>query len=155
MTPREVVTRAVEFRRPAGLPIRGCGEVSNVTGVSHKPVKPPEAGDDPDVDQWLCRWGHTEPPNMGQVKGHPLEDLSRMDEFPWPAGATGYTRSAREPAETPSQPAWTPTAGCCVRRPRPGWSRPTPAGSRFHGHRRSISALDTPRALSYTPGRHE
>ena len=26
----------------------------------------------PTVDQWLRRWGHTDVPNMGQVKGHPL-----------------------------------------------------------------------------------
>ncbi|GAG44191.1 unnamed protein product, partial [marine sediment metagenome] len=52
MTPREVVTRAVEFRRPARLPIHGYGDASDVIGVAHRELKPPEAGDDPSVDQW-------------------------------------------------------------------------------------------------------
>ncbi len=86
MTPREVVTRAIEFRGPARLPIRGYGDASDVIGVACKLIEPPQARDDPDVDQWLCRWGHTGVPNMGQVKGHPLEDLSRMSAFPWPDG---------------------------------------------------------------------
>jgi len=86
MIAREVVTRAVEFRHPPRLPVSGYGAVSDVTWIAYDQIRPPEAGDDPAVDQWLCRWGHTDVPNMGQVKGHPLEDLSRMDEFPWPDG---------------------------------------------------------------------
>ena len=84
MKPREVITRAVEFRRPPRLAICGFGELSDCTGVGPKEVRPPEAQDDPALDQWLCRWGKTEVQNMGQVKGHPLEDLDRMNEFPWP-----------------------------------------------------------------------
>ena len=86
MTPREVVTRAVEFRRPGRLPVRGYGEASDFTGVGYERIKPPQAGDDPLVDQWLCRWGKTDQPNMGQVKGHPLDDLAGMKDFPWPDG---------------------------------------------------------------------
>ena len=86
MIPREIVTRAVEFRRPARLPINGYGDLSDITGVWCEQVIPPEAAGDPNVDQWLCRWGKTDMPNMGQVKGHPLEDLSRMNQFPWPDG---------------------------------------------------------------------
>ena len=41
MTPREVVCRAIEFRHPPRLPINGYGEVSDVIGVPHEPVKPP------------------------------------------------------------------------------------------------------------------
>ncbi|HUU09790.1 MAG TPA: uroporphyrinogen decarboxylase family protein [Phycisphaerae bacterium] len=86
MTPREVVTRAIEFRRPPRLPVNGYGEASDVTWVPHDEVKPAEAEGRPDVDQWLCRWGKTDAPNMGQVKGHPLEDLAGLDAFPWPDG---------------------------------------------------------------------
>ena len=86
MTPREVVERAIEFRRPPRLPITGYGEVSDVTGVGYDQIKPPEAQDDELVDQWLCRWEKTDQPNMGQVKGHPLEDLAAMKDFPWPDG---------------------------------------------------------------------
>jgi len=86
MTPREVVTRAVEFQNPQRLPINGYGEASDVVAIAADQVRPHEAGDDPNVDQWLCRWAHTGEPNMGQVKGHPLEDLARMSSFPWPDG---------------------------------------------------------------------
>jgi hypothetical protein len=84
MIPRETVTRAIEFTRPERLPINGYGDASDVVCVPHDEVKPPSAAGDPSVDQWLCRWGKTDAPNMGQVKGHPLEDLSRMNNFPWP-----------------------------------------------------------------------
>jgi len=86
MTPREVVTRAVEFRRPDRLPINGYGDASDVTGIGYDEIKPPQAAADPLLDQWLCRWARTDNPNMGQVKGHPLEDLGRMNDFPWPDG---------------------------------------------------------------------
>ncbi|MBE3100261.1 MAG: hypothetical protein IMZ44_24330 [Planctomycetes bacterium] len=86
MTPREVVTDAIEFRRPPRLPVNGYGAASDVVGVPHDEVKPPAAAD-PLVDQWLCRWGKTDAPNMGQVKGHPLEDLAGMKDFPWPDAA--------------------------------------------------------------------
>ena len=87
MTSREVVKRAIEFNHPERLPINGySGEISDVIGVGRRDIKPPEAESDPNVDQWLCRWGHTDVPNMGQVKGHPLEDLSLMKGFPFPDG---------------------------------------------------------------------
>ena len=86
MTSREVVKRAIEFKRPERLPIGGYGAISDIIGVGRKDIKPPQAENDPTVDQWLCRWEHTDVPNMGQVKGHPLEDLSKMDDFPWPDG---------------------------------------------------------------------
>ena len=86
MTPRDVVARAVEFRRPARLPIRGYGEASDCVGLGCDEIKPPEAAGDDALDQWLCRWAKTDTPNMGQVKGHPLEDLAGMAEFPWPDG---------------------------------------------------------------------
>ncbi len=86
MTPREVVTRAIEFRTPERLPISGYGAASDVTWVGYEQIKPPQAQDDPLTDQWLCRWGKTHLANMGQVKGHPLEDLAEMKDFPWPNG---------------------------------------------------------------------
>lgn len=84
MKPREVVQRAIEFRKPPRLPVSGYGELSDITGVGYEQIVPPEAQGKQDVDQWLCRWGYTEMANMGQVKGHPLEDLSKMNSFPWP-----------------------------------------------------------------------
>jgi hypothetical protein len=87
MTPREIVIRAIEFRRPERLAVNGYGDASDVTWIAHDEVKPPQADGRQNVDQWLCRWGKTDAPNMGQVKGHPLEDLSGMASFPWPDGS--------------------------------------------------------------------
>jgi uroporphyrinogen-III decarboxylase len=45
------------------------------------------AGFDPGeelVDEWACRWETTDVPNMGQVKGHPLDDLRDVDKIPTP-----------------------------------------------------------------------
>ncbi|HUU59382.1 MAG TPA: uroporphyrinogen decarboxylase family protein [Phycisphaerae bacterium] len=86
MTPRENTTRTVEFRRPERLAVHGYGEASDSTWIGYDQIKPPAAETDETVDQWLCRWAKTDQPNMGQVKGHPLEDLSRMKDFPWPDG---------------------------------------------------------------------
>jgi hypothetical protein len=86
MTPREVVTRAIEFRKPERLPISGYGAASDVAWIGYELIKPPEAQGNDLVDQWLCRWEKTAQPNMGQVKGHPLEDLALMKGFPWPDG---------------------------------------------------------------------
>ncbi len=106
MTPREVVMRAIEFQQPERLPISGFGNISDVIGIGRKDIKPPEAADDPNVDQWLCRWGHTDVPNMGQVKGHPLDDLSKMKEFPWPDGndARRYEDMPRQLNDMESDP---------------------------------------------------
>jgi uroporphyrinogen-III decarboxylase len=106
MTPKEVVTRAIEFRKPDRLPIRGYGNLSDVIGVGYAMVKPEEAGNEPNVDQWLCRWDHTDMKNMGQVKGHPLEDLSNMRDFPWPDGddQRRYTNVHQQISDIESDP---------------------------------------------------
>ena len=82
MTPRENMKRALEFRRPERLPINGYGEHTDTWWIGAEQIKPPQAANDPNLDQWLCRWDHTDQPNMGQVKGHPLEDLSRHEGLP-------------------------------------------------------------------------
>ncbi len=106
MTPKEVVRRAIEFKRPERLPINGYGAISDVIGVGRRDIKPPQAEDDPTVDQWLCRWDHTDQPNMGQVKGHPLDDLSKIKDFPWPDGndPKRYEDMPRQLAEIEADP---------------------------------------------------
>ncbi len=86
MTPRENMKRAVEFRRPERLPVNGYGDLNDTVRIHPAEVKSWDEEKEPGLDQWRCRWEHTDTPNMGQVKGHPLEDLSKMDEFPWPDG---------------------------------------------------------------------
>ncbi len=84
MTPREIVKRAVEFRDPPRLAINGFGELSDCIWVFDEQIRPPEAEGKQFYDQWMCRWERSDEPNMGQIKGHPLEDLAKMDSFPWP-----------------------------------------------------------------------
>lgn len=106
MTPKEVVKRAIEFKRPERLPINGYGTISDVTWVGRKDIKPQQAENDPTVDQWLCKWQHTDQPNMGQVKGHPLGNLSKMKDFPWPDGndPRRYEDMPRQLAEIEANP---------------------------------------------------
>jgi len=87
MKPREVVTRAIEFRQPPRMPASGFEDDSDVVLVEYDFLRPPQAGDDESLDQWLCRWDHTDEDNIGQIKGHPLADLAAMKDFPWPDGA--------------------------------------------------------------------
>lgn len=93
--------RAIEFRRPQRLPVQGYGEENNDTAwISYREILPPQAEtyDGPGrLDQWLCHWDRTDQPNMGQVKGHPLEDLAGMRDYPWPDG--------RDPARYQNVPA--------------------------------------------------
>ncbi|MFB3891217.1 MAG: uroporphyrinogen decarboxylase family protein [Phycisphaerae bacterium] len=107
MIPREVVTRAIEFRRPERLPVNGFGDASDFTGLAADLIKPPQAQGDDSVDQWLCRWGKTNVPNMGQVKGHPLEDLPAMTDYPWPDGndQRRYVNVPQRMAELKAAPA--------------------------------------------------
>lgn len=34
--------------------------------------------------EWGCLWARSAMANMGQVKGHPLEDWAAFDGYPWP-----------------------------------------------------------------------
>lgn len=84
MTSHEVVKRAIHRLCPPRLPVRmeSLG-VSDTAGI---PVRAPEGWQPPEpgMDEWGCVWAHTSVRNMGQVKGHPLEDLSLLDSHPVP-----------------------------------------------------------------------
>jgi hypothetical protein len=75
MTPREIVRAAIDHQGPQRLPVfQGQIGVSDNFGV---PVG--STGNfgprSEQADEWGCVWGHTEVKNMGQVKGHPLEEI--------------------------------------------------------------------------------
>ncbi|MFQ6133442.1 MAG: uroporphyrinogen decarboxylase family protein [Armatimonadota bacterium] len=84
MTSREIVQRAIRLETPARLPVRfGIFGQDDCGGVPLKPA----AGWEPSCegeDEWGCVWAKTDVPNMGQVTGHPLEDLSGLDSHPMP-----------------------------------------------------------------------
>ena len=91
MLSKEIVQRAIHFQYPPRLPVMmDCFGVSDVSGV---PIKPPDSFQ-PAVegqDEWGCVWAHTDVKNMGQVKGHPLEDVGRLDKHRFP----DYTDDSR------------------------------------------------------------
>jgi hypothetical protein len=85
MTSREIVTRAIEFKRPPRLPfwqqavdfapsdVCGCWEMDRGRGGWFF--------DHPVADDWGCGWAKTEQKNMGQVVHHPLRDWSALAAY--------------------------------------------------------------------------
>jgi len=84
-SPKEVVRRAIEFTGPERLPVwfvaLGVSDIHyfkwNQIGVGDKSQRT-------SVDEWGCVWARSETANMGQVKGHPLEDWKALEAFAWP-----------------------------------------------------------------------
>ena len=82
MTSKEIVQRAIQGQRPARLPVvMGSLGVDDVAGV---PVGPPAGFVPSAVDEWGCTWAQTDLPNMGQVVGHPLENIGDLDRMSRP-----------------------------------------------------------------------
>ena len=84
MTSREIVRRALRFERPPRLPLDfGAFGRSDFAGlpVSGDPGFGPKTEGE---DEWGCVWEKTEQANMGQVKGHPLEDIRKLDAHRFP-----------------------------------------------------------------------
>ncbi len=83
MTSCEIVRRALRFERPPRLPVDfglfGCSDYAWLP-VSADPAFAAAEGQ----DEWGCIWKKTEQANMGQVKGHPLEDITKLDSHPFP-----------------------------------------------------------------------
>ncbi|MFP4494224.1 MAG: uroporphyrinogen decarboxylase family protein [Puniceicoccaceae bacterium] len=79
---RETVYKAIEFRRPERLPISGHGSASDTLLLmpDWPGGAPPEGG----ADEWGCIWSHTHAKNIGQVTGHPLENLKDLSRFHFP-----------------------------------------------------------------------
>jgi uroporphyrinogen decarboxylase len=92
MTSREVVSRAVHFGHPERLPVKfpslGLDDThhvaTNALGTGNHALRET-------LDEWGCRWTRSEVANMGQVRGHPLEDWTVESGYSWPdADEPGY-----------------------------------------------------------------
>ena len=86
MTSRELVERAVTFTGPERVP-RALPEPwgTDFFGIGPGPDpdwKPSAEGE----DEWGCVWAKLGEGDatMGQVKGHPLDDYAKLDDFPFP-----------------------------------------------------------------------
>lgn len=105
MTSRERVIAAIEFKGPDRLPHRHCYLPATIKqypdlGKLLKEFPSDFAGDDlPEassynasnlykagqwVDEWNCTWTVLKDGFLGQVTGHPLEDLDSLKEYCWP-----------------------------------------------------------------------
>lgn len=105
MTSRELVERAIEFRKPERLPfwqhvfadvpddVCDCWEMDRGRGGWFF--------DNPVADDWQCGWERTEKKNMGQVVHHPLRDWSALASYrpPNPRDPHYFDRLAGEIAQ--------------------------------------------------------
>ncbi|MGQ9632448.1 MAG: uroporphyrinogen decarboxylase family protein [bacterium] len=81
----EVVRRAIEFKSPDRLPVRfDALGVNDVHPVSTNAIGTGDHSKRQTYDEWGCLWVRSEVANMGQVKGHPLEDWDNIDKYSWP-----------------------------------------------------------------------
>jgi hypothetical protein len=85
MSSYEVVRRAIEFQKPDRLPVRFASlGLSDVVCIKWKQTGTGDHVYRRTLDEWGCLWTRSETENMGQVKGHPLEDWAALDHYRWP-----------------------------------------------------------------------
>ncbi len=79
-SPREIVQAAIRLQKPERLPVRmDCFGTNDTRWIPRKSAERTEDG--VPTDEWGCVWQHTDMHNMGQVKGHPLADVSELDRL--------------------------------------------------------------------------
>ncbi len=85
MSSYEVVRRAIEFDNPDRLPMRfsSLGQ-SDVQTVKWNQIGTGDHAYRETLDEWGCMWQRSEAKNMGQVKGHPLQNWAALDHYRWP-----------------------------------------------------------------------
>jgi hypothetical protein len=85
MNSREIVTRAIEFKTPERLPvIFPHFGMCDTHGVGWNQIGTGPRDRKQSLDEWDCLWVRSGIDNMGQVKGHPLEDWSALAHYRWP-----------------------------------------------------------------------
>jgi len=85
MTSYQVVKRAVHFEGPDRLPMRFASlGINDTHSVPTNAIGTGDHAQRETYDEWGCLWARSEMANMGQVKGHPLEDWSAIDAYRWP-----------------------------------------------------------------------
>jgi len=97
MISKEIVTRAIEFKKPPRLPFFLGGMWSDKLKAIIKNFPNDVCDtwemdrqvngwyfDNPTLDDWNCIWAKTDVENMGQVVGHPLQDWAKFDSYKMP-----------------------------------------------------------------------
>ena len=85
MSSYEVVRRAIEFETPDRLPLSfpSLG-LNDYHAVRWAQIGTGDRALRETMDEWGCTWERSEVANMGQVKGHPLDDWSALARYRWP-----------------------------------------------------------------------
>ena len=79
-SPREIVQAAIRLEGPERLPVRmDCFGANDTCWIPRKTAERSENG--VPTDEWGCAWAKTNMHNMGQVKGHPLADVSEHEKL--------------------------------------------------------------------------
>jgi uroporphyrinogen-III decarboxylase len=102
----EIVRRAVRFGTPERLPlVFDSMGVSDKRGVGPNFSSDRTSGDGTGADHFGCEWAKTEAKNMGQVKGHPLEDWRALAGYRWPDpdNPAWYANVAQRTAEAEAE----------------------------------------------------
>jgi uroporphyrinogen decarboxylase len=90
MTRAEIVRRAIDFQSPPRLPLKfdvfGYNDCYDVWTRCESEFDSRGVG----CDEWGCRWQRSEVHNMGQIKGHPVADLSQPAAYPFPDPDAAY-----------------------------------------------------------------
>lgn len=85
MSSFEVMRRAIEFKTPDRLPLRIVySEESDTVNVDWNYIGSGDLKQRTCYDEWGCLWVRSEEENMGQIKGHPLDDWTALDTYKWP-----------------------------------------------------------------------
>ena len=85
MSSHEVVRRAIHFDSPERLPLRFESlRLDDTHGVATNAIGTGDHTKRATNDEWHCLWVRSEVANMGQVKGHPLENWEAIDTYRWP-----------------------------------------------------------------------
>lgn len=85
MNSYEVVKSAIEFTAPDRLPCEfGSMGVSDTHWAGWNQTGTGDKSKRETLDEWGCLWVRSEEANMGQVKGHPLQDWKALESFAWP-----------------------------------------------------------------------
>ena len=89
----ELVRRAIEMENPERLPLRLSDPIdterwgrleSDVANVRWNFIGTGDRGQRQTYDEWDCLWVRSEVNNMGQIKGHPLEQWEWLNGYAWP-----------------------------------------------------------------------
>jgi len=85
MSSYEVVQRAIRFQQPDRLPVCFASlRMDDTYRVRTRQLGTGDHAQRATYDEWHCLWVRSEVTNMGQVKGHPLEDWEALKTYQWP-----------------------------------------------------------------------